>query len=64
MTAALAALTTKITPDVALSVSITAKYDRNPAPLPPLALPYEPGFVPVAEELDTIMKATLIISLF
>jgi hypothetical protein len=60
----LAALTTKITPDVALSVSITAKYDRFPSPLPPLALPYEPGFVPLAEKLDTIMKATLIVSLF
>jgi putative salt-induced outer membrane protein YdiY len=60
-----AAVTTKITDDISLSVSVAARYDTRPAPLPPFGgLPFAVGFTPVADELDTITKATLIISLF
>lgn len=59
-----AAVTTKLTDDVSLSVSVAARYDTRPAPLPPFGVPFAPGFTPVADELDTITKATLIVSLF
>ena len=40
-------------------------YDEHPSPLPPFAgFTFAPDFVPVAEKLDTITKATLIVSLF
>lgn len=58
-----AELTTKLWEDVSFSFSFTAKWDAAPAPLAPFALPYAPGFVPLADELDTITKATLIINL-
>jgi putative salt-induced outer membrane protein YdiY len=61
----MASINSKITEDISLSVSIGAKYDNHPSPLPPFAgFTFAPGFVPVAEKLDTITKATLIISLF
>lgn len=57
------ALTTKLGTRLSFRFSFEAKFDSAPAPRPPLAIPYEPGFVPVAEELDTKAEATLIISL-
>lgn len=57
-------LTTKLLDNISLAVSVTAKFDNVPAPAAPFALPYEPGFVPEAEKLDTISKATLIVSFF
>jgi putative salt-induced outer membrane protein YdiY len=60
-----AAVTTKLTDDISLSVSVAARYDRRPAPLPAFGgVPFAAGFTPVADELDTITKATLIVSLF
>lgn len=59
-----AALTTKLTSAISFSVSFGAKLDNRPAPRPPLGIPYDAGFVPVAEKLDTITKAALIVSLF
>jgi hypothetical protein len=56
-------LTTKLWEDVSFSFSFIAKWDAAPAPRAPFALPYAPGFVPLADELDTITKATLIINL-
>jgi hypothetical protein len=60
----LASVNTKITDDISLSVSFQAKFDNTPSPRPPLALPYDAGFVPVADKLDTITKASVIVSLF
>lgn len=61
----IAALTTKLTADISFGVSFTAKFDNVPAPLPPIGgIPYDAGFVPVAEKLDTITKASLIVSFF
>jgi len=41
---------------------VTGKYDTEPAPLPPFALPYAAGFSPRAEKLDVITEAALIVS--
>jgi hypothetical protein len=58
-----AELTTKLWEDVSFSFSFIAKWDNAPAPFPPFSLPFAPGFVPVADELDTITKASLIFNL-
>lgn len=50
--------------NISLSVSVAARYDNRPAPLPPFGVPFAAGFTPVAGEIDTITKATLIVSLF
>ena len=59
------ALTTKITSDISFRFGFTAKLDTAPAPLPNIAGSdgYEMGFQPIAEELDTITEAQLIINL-
>ncbi len=59
-----AAVTAKLTSKVSLSFSIAAKLDNRPAPRPALGIPYEEGYIPTAEKLDTITKASLIIALF
>lgn len=60
-----ASVTAKLTADIAIALSIAAKYDRVPAPRAPFgAIPYEPGFVPLADTLDTVTKASLIVTLF
>jgi hypothetical protein len=59
-----AGLTTKLTDAVSFSFGFQLRFDNRPAPRAPLAIPYEPGFVPVADPLDTLTKATLIVSLF
>jgi len=58
----IAGVTTQLFDDISMAVSFTVKFDNVPAPLAPFALPYAPGFVPEAEKLDTITKATLIVS--
>jgi hypothetical protein len=60
----MASVNTKITDDISLSVSFQAKFDNQPAPRPALAIPYDAGFIPVADKLDTITKASVIVSLF
>ncbi len=60
-----ASLTTKLWKTIAFRFSFTAKFDNQPAPLPPLGpanLPYAPGFVPAADKLDTITEAALIVN--
>jgi len=60
-----AGLTTKLTAAVSFSFSFTLKYDNVPAPRGPIGgIPYDAGFVPVSDDLDTITKATIIVSLF
>lgn len=55
-------LTTKLFKNISFRFGVTAKYDNAPAPRPALDLPYAPGFVSFAEELDTRTEATLIIN--
>jgi hypothetical protein len=57
-----AALTTKLVSKVSFRFSFTAKYDNAPAPLPPFSLPYDPGFNPLADKLDALTEAALIVS--
>ncbi len=52
----------KIGKNLAVQTSIELKYDNRPGPLPIKNL--EPGFVPEASSLDTIMKASLIYQVF
>jgi len=62
----LVSLNTQLTDDISFSISFTAKYDHAPAPrapIAPLRLPYDPGFVPLADTLDTITKASLIVTI-
>lgn len=56
------ALTTKMYENVSFRFGFEARYDNAPSPRPPLAVPYAPGFVPLAEELDTKTEATLIVN--
>jgi hypothetical protein len=57
------ALTTKLGTRLSFRFSFEAKVDTAPSARPPLAIPYEMGFVPVADELDTKAEATLILGL-
>ncbi|MCB9559940.1 MAG: DUF481 domain-containing protein [Kofleriaceae bacterium] len=60
-----AAITTKLTSKISLNVSLGTKFDNRPAPRAVIGgIPYDAGFVPVADKLDTITKASLIIALF
>jgi hypothetical protein len=59
-----AGVSTKLLDNISLAVSFTAKFDNVPAPLAPFATPYTPGFVPDADKLDTLTKATLIVNFF
>ncbi len=57
-------LSTELFDDISFSFSVSAKHDSAPALLPPLSLPYAPGFQPQADELDTTTKASLIFTFF
>ena len=56
------AITTKMFEDVSFRFSFTAKYDNAPAPRAPFAIPFADGFVPLADKLDTLTEASLIVS--
>jgi putative salt-induced outer membrane protein YdiY len=57
-------VTTALTKDINLRVGFTAKYDSAPAPRAPFAgVAFEPGFVPLAEKLDTLTEAAIIFNL-
>jgi len=58
-----AALTTKLFSQVSFRFTFTAKYDNEPAPLAAFALPYDAGFVPLADKLDAITEIALIVSI-
>jgi hypothetical protein len=56
-------LTTKVFEDVSFRFSAEEKYDHSPSQRPPFgALGYAPGFVPLADELDTKVEASLIVN--
>ena len=57
-------LSTKLVAGLSFRFAFGAKYDQAPAPLPPFTLPYAPGFLPLADELDTTTEAVLILDLF
>jgi putative salt-induced outer membrane protein YdiY len=57
-----AAISAKIGKNLAFQTSIEAKYDNRPAPLSIANL--APGYVPEASKLDTMMKASLIYTIF
>ncbi len=59
-----ASITTKLTSKISFSFSVAARLDNRPAPRAALSVPYEAGFTPVADKLDTITKAAIIIALF
>jgi hypothetical protein len=53
-------ITTKMFGDVSFRFAFEARYDNAPSPRPPFAIPYAPGFAPLAEPLDTKTEASLI----
>ncbi len=55
-------LTTKLFSDISFRFGFGAKYDNVPSPLPSFATPFEDGYVPEAQKLDTKTEATLIIN--
>jgi hypothetical protein len=57
-----ASVTTKVFDDVSFRFSFEAKHDNAPAPLKPPSLSFEPGFIPLADALDTKTEAALIVS--
>lgn len=58
----LIALTTSFTSKVSLSASFSVRYDEFPAPLAEIGMiPFEMGFVPVADTVDTVTKVSLIV---
>ncbi len=56
------ALSTTLYDDISLRLGFTALYDNVPSPLAAFGLPFEAGYVPEAEKLDTKTEATLIVS--
>jgi hypothetical protein len=57
------ALTTKLWTRIDFRFAVTARYDSSPAPQKPFALPYDPGFIPLAEKLDVTAEAALIVNI-
>ena len=56
------AITASLTEKLSLAASFQAKFDNVPAPLAKIGnLDFAPGYVPVADKLDTITKVSLII---
>jgi hypothetical protein len=59
-----ASLTARLYKIIAFQVSFVAKYTTDPAPLPPFGSNmFAPGFVPLAEPLDTVTSLSLVVTL-
>lgn len=56
------ALTTSLFEDISFRFGFEARYDNVPSPLPSFKTPFQDGFVPEAQKLDTKTEATLIIN--
>ena len=56
------AITTKVFENINFRFGFTASYDHAPAARKAFPVPYAPGFVPLADELDTKTEATLIVN--
>jgi hypothetical protein len=60
---AIVGVTTSLTKRISFALSFNAKYDQFPAPIAKIGnLTFAPDYVLVADKLDTITKATLIIT--
>jgi hypothetical protein len=55
-------ITTELWRQINFSFSFIARFDNAPSPRPAFDIPYAPGFVPLADKLDTITRASLIIN--
>lgn len=55
-------LTTNIYGDVNFRFSFQSRFDNNPAPRPNLELPYDAGFGPLADKLDTRTEAAILVN--
>jgi putative salt-induced outer membrane protein YdiY len=55
-------LNTRIWKNISFKVGFTARYDNAPAAAPALDVPYGPDFLPLANRLDTMTDASLIIT--
>lgn len=58
-----AALVTKLWDRLSFRFGFTARFDNAPQARPSLALPYAPGYVPLAEKLDTVVDAGLVVTI-
>ena len=56
-----AALTTKLISRIDLRIGATLRFDDSPAPRPPFAIPFDAGFVPLADSIDLTAEAVLIV---
>lgn len=57
-----AELTTKIIEKISLKVGMKMLFDNVPAPLPPFAIPFAAGFVPLADKVDFVGELALIVN--
>jgi hypothetical protein len=56
-------VTTKLGQRVSLRVALKALFDNVPAPLPPFGMiPYQMGFVPLADKVDFVTELALIVN--
>jgi hypothetical protein len=59
-----ASLTARLWKNIAFQVSFLAKYTTDPAPLPQFgSIKFAPGFVPLAQSLDTVTSLSLVVTL-
>lgn len=58
-----AALNLAINTRFSVALGFTVRYDHAPALRPPFALPYDAGFRPFADKLDTLTEAALVVTL-
>lgn len=56
------AVTSTLYKSIHFRFGFEARYDRAPSALPPLAIPFEAGFVPEADTLDTKTEAALLVN--
>ena len=57
-----ASLTTVLYKNISGRVGFTLRYDEAPTAKPPFSLPYAKGYIPLADTVDTLTEATLVVS--
>lgn len=58
-----ATLTTKLWKNFSFRFTAGARYDHTPAPLPAFSKPYAEGFIPLANRLDSVVEAALVLTI-
>lgn len=58
-----ARMTSTLTERIGLGFNFKLRYDNVPAPRPPFALPFAEGFLPFADKLDSVIEASVIVTL-